>query len=212
MIRGDIEHRSRMQAQAVRPMQLKAGQFDCQYVVVDFVQHRLDDRTPDITDRGGGQAGSSEHGFQHADGGRLAIRAGDRQPGHLPVRQAHPPRQFHLSPNRNAAQPGLGQQRRGRQPARRGDHQVDVVGQLGGRALTQSNLGVQQLQDFGLLRIRFAGRVVQDDDLSAKVEQAIRGGKARGPQPCDDHSGLRPRREPIGGDDPILHCPTTHSA
>jgi len=61
-------------------VQLEARQLDGKHVVAFTGGDRVDDRRADVADGGGAQPGGTQDRFQHPDGGRLAVRTGDREP------------------------------------------------------------------------------------------------------------------------------------
>ena len=119
--------------QRVRPVQLVAGQLDRQHVVRLGVEHRLHHRSADVADRRGPQPGGPQHRLQHLGRGRLAVGAGDAEPGHRPPRPAESPGELRLTPDADPGGCRRGEQRVARTPAG-GDHEVDPVGPQRARA------------------------------------------------------------------------------
>ena len=95
-----------------RRVQLEAGQLHGEHVVRLRVQHGLEHRRPDVADGGGAEAGRGEHRGEHLHGGRLAVGAGDGEPGGGAGRGPHAAR-----PARPRSRPG---RRRRRRPASTG--------------------------------------------------------------------------------------------
>ena len=211
----EVQDGGRVHLHRVHPVQLEARQFHGQHVIGGLVEHRLHHRASDVAHGRGLQACSLEDRGEHLRGGGLAIGAGDRQPRDDTVGVLHAPGQLDLAPDRDATGSGLRQQGRTRAPARRGDHQVDVVGKRGRGALAELDLRVEELQDGGLVGVRGVVVLVQDGDLGADLEQAVGGCEAGRSQPGDDDLGLGPVRRPVCRVHPVgcTHCcPTTHSA
>ena len=126
VVLGDVEHRGRLRRHRVGVVELEAGELDGQHVVGLGVHHGLDDRQADVADRGSAEPGREQDRGQHLHGRGLAVGAGDRQPRSGVLGVAQPPGELDLPPDRDAAPGRLREERRGRLPPRRGDHEVDV--------------------------------------------------------------------------------------
>ncbi|MPM47985.1 hypothetical protein SDC9_94706 [bioreactor metagenome] len=214
----DVEDGRRVHRQAVRPVQLEAGQFDGEGVVRLGVEHGLHHRLADVAAGDGAQAGGLQHRLEHLGGGRLAVGAGDGQPGRGVLRVLESPGELHLAVDRHPAQRRSGQQRGARLPAGGGDDEVDVLGQGGGGAGSEPDLGAEDLEDLGALGDLLVVGLVEDDDPGAELQQGVGGGEAGGAQAGHHDPGLRPRGETVGGADPVgpyaVHWspnPVTHS-
>jgi len=90
-------------------VQLEAGQLDGQHVIRIGVQNRLEQRRADVPRTRGAQPGRAQDTGEHLDRRRLAVGAGDRDPGRGTGLRAHTPRKLHLTPDRYAAR-GRGEQ------------------------------------------------------------------------------------------------------
>ena len=134
VVLGDVEHDGRLRGHRAGVVELEAGELDGEDVVGLGVHHGLDDRQADVADRDGAEPGGVRIDWSICTVVVLPL---------VPVTASHGAaasgsRSRHASSTSPqtgiAALGGLGEQRRGRLPARRGDDQVDVVGQHAGRA------------------------------------------------------------------------------
>ena len=151
VVLGDVEDRGGLRAHRVGVVQLEAGELHGQHVVGRGVHHGLEHRHPDVADGLAAQPGGAQDRVEHLHGGGLAVGAGDGQPRRVVLGVAQPPGQLDLAPHRDAARAGLGEQRRARAPAGRGDDEVDVVGQGGGGAGPEAHRGTEHLEELGAL-------------------------------------------------------------
>ena len=122
VVLGEVEHDGGLGGHRVGVVELEAGQLDGEHVVGLGVHHRLDDRQPDVADRGGAQAGG-------ARGSTASICTvvvlplvpvtASQGAGCSGSRSRHA---SSTSPQTGTPRSrGLRQERRGRLPARRGD-------------------------------------------------------------------------------------------
>ena len=97
-------------------------------------------------------------------------------------------------------------------PARRGDQDVDVVGQRRGAAGAEPDGRAEHLEQLGLLGLLVPlGRLVERGDRRPEVGQVVGGGEPGDAEPGDDRAdavpGVVPAEVERGG-----HSRATHSA
>ena len=108
---------------------------------------------------------------------------------------AQPPGQLDLAPDRYAAVAGLREQRRVGSPARRGDEQVDVVGERRRwRPRPSRIVGAEHLEQLGLLgppvgAVGFSSRAVTAAPRCSRLSAAAKPGD---PEPGDDGADAVP--------------------
>lgn len=81
VVRREVEHHGGVGAQRGCPVQLVAGEFDGEDVVLLLAEDRVEQGDTDVADRGRAQARRLQDGGEHLDGGGLAVGAGDGEPG-----------------------------------------------------------------------------------------------------------------------------------
>jgi hypothetical protein len=94
VVRGDVEHDGGVRSDRRAPVELEARQLDGEHVLVG--QHGVQQRQPDVARGDGAQAGGAQDRREHAHGRRLAVGAGDGQPGGAAGR-AQPPGELDLA-------------------------------------------------------------------------------------------------------------------
>ena len=223
VVGGDVEARRGPGCERVRPVQLEARQLDGDDVVGLGVHDRLEHRGADVAGAAGSQPGGAQDRGQHLHGRRLAVGAGDGEPGRGALARAQPPGQLDLAPDRDAGRGRGREQRLVRAPARRGDDEVD--GAPSGRAATASGPKVRWAPRMSRMRARSditepsAGCAASTTVTSApRSSRASAAAKPLTPSPATStrspaQSASRwvRRREPVGG--AAAHpAPTTHSA
>ena len=110
---GDVEADRRHRAHGVDERQLRRTDLDGDHVEL-VVHHDVDQGVPDVAGRDGAVAGRAQHRLEHQRRGRLAVRAGDAQPGRGAVGVAQAPGQLQLAPHRDPALERLDDHGRGR--------------------------------------------------------------------------------------------------
>ena len=126
VVLGDVEADARHRGDGIAPVQLEAGEFDGEDVVVHRIAQGVQDGCADVADGDGLEPGGLQHRFGQADGGGLSVRAGDGQPvrGLASLAFPDPPREFDVAPDRDVGPGCGGEQGLVRPPARGGDDQV----------------------------------------------------------------------------------------
>jgi hypothetical protein len=221
--RGDRRHRP-------LPMQLEAGQLNGKHVEGLGVQHRFQQGCAHVAGTDRAQPARPQDRSKHVDGRRLAVGAGDREPGGGPGLGPHPPGEFDLSPHRYAVRRRIEQQRVVGPPARRGDDQVQqrwcvraaLPRQGADVLLAQADLRAEDRQDLGSLVDGLSGAgcgTVDDGHVGAAFQQRVGRREPADPEPGDDDPQPRPIGVAMGQTRARLvgvqldHvAPTTHSA
>ncbi len=166
-------------------MQLVAGEFDGEDVVLRLAEHGVQQRYADVADGRGAQARGLQDGRQHPYGGGLAVGPGDREPGRglAAVVAAQAPGEFDVAPDRDARLGGSQEERFVRLPAGGGDD--EFRGRRQGGAVAEAHGDTERLQ-FGRLRAgAFVVAVVDDGDERAALVQGAGSGDAADAEPGD---------------------------
>ena len=171
VVLGEIEHASGVRCEIGCPVQLEAGDLGGEDVDRRFGQQGLPRRGTDIAHGQCAAAVGGENRFQHGGGGRLAVGAGDRQPGAGRAEQSRlicQPGCLDVPDHRDPGVGGGHQDRTVRTPPRGCHHQVNRGEEAGGTGL----LGGDQ-RCTGLPRQASAGLniVVDHDDRGVQRRQ-----------------------------------------
>ena len=102
VIIGNVQAHRRDGTNGVNEGQLRSTDFNGDHVEI-VVHDDIDKRVANIARRGCAVARGAQHRLEHQRRGRLAIRAGDGQPGGSVVGVTQAPREFKLTPHRNTA-------------------------------------------------------------------------------------------------------------
>ncbi len=175
VVGGEVEDGGGVHAQARRPVQLVAGELDGEDVVRLVGEDHVDQRDADVADGRGAQTGRLQDRGEHPDGGRLAVGAGDREPGGR-VGAAQPPGQFDVAPDGDAGLFGGAEERAGGLPAGGGDHQLGALGE--GLPVAEADGDAQRPKLGGLGALAFAVAAVDRGDAGAEAGQGAGGGYA----------------------------------
>jgi hypothetical protein len=154
-------------------VELVAGEFDREDVVLLLAEDRVEQGDADVADGRRAQARRLQDGGEHLDGRGLAVGAGDREPGRRfpAVQFPQPPGEFDVAPDRNAGSGGRCEQRLVRLPAGRGHDEVGAFRQ--GRAVTEAHGDTERLQVRGLRPGPFVVAVVDDRDERSEAVQDL---------------------------------------
>lgn len=179
VVRRQVEDGGGVGARGGRPVQLVAGEFDGEDVVLGLAEHRVQQRYADVADGRGAQARRLQDRGQHPYGRGLAVGAGDREPGRglASVVAAQAPGQFDVAPDRDARLGGSQEERLVRLPAGGGDD--EFRGRRQGRAVAEAHGDAERLQFSRLRAGALVVAVVDDgDERAALVQGAGRGNPA----------------------------------
>ena len=102
VIIGNVQAHRRDGTDGVNEGQLRCADLDGDDVEF-IVHHDINEGVSDVARRGCAVASGAEHRLEHQRGGRLAIGAGDGQPGCSVVGVTQTPGQLKLSPHRDTA-------------------------------------------------------------------------------------------------------------
>ncbi|GAB13940.1 hypothetical protein ARGLB_051_01210 [Arthrobacter globiformis NBRC 12137] len=220
----------------LRPVQLEAGEFHREDVILHRVTQGVEDRRADVAHGDRLQACGPQHGLGQADRRRFAVGAGDGEPvSCLPAfADAQSPGEFDVAPDRDVGAGGGREQSLVRAPARRSDHEVRLqavdLWQRADGILTQENVG--RAHDPQRVRLGlgcFRGGAVDHHHAGTEFDQRVRSGEARDADPGDHdaqpgpvgvpanqaaeprRTGYRRTRRHVVGFGAV-HSRTTHSA
>lgn len=154
-------------------MELVAGELDGEHVVRLVAEHRVQQGHPDVADGGRAQACRFEDRREHPHGRRLAVGAGDREPGccFSAVTAPQPPGEFDVAPDGDVRIGGGQEEWLAGLPAGGRDHQLGGLGQ--GVAVAEAHGDPERLQLRRLGAGALVVAVVDDgDEGSPRVQGA----------------------------------------
>jgi len=181
----DVEAHRGLRADAGRRGQLEAGELDGEHrrIGVDGAG----DRGADVPDLQGVLPGGAQDGAEHADGGGLAVGAGDRQPRATGVGTLllEVPGEFDLAPEGDPGRGDLAPHRCVGGDAGREDHETGRLGEDRPREVLV--VGDDAEVDVGELGVARGdlGTLVEGDDVVSPGHQCS-GRSASGATPSDD--------------------------